>query len=54
MGDVVYYRDEEHHLGLEVKRGTIRLTSREFNEWIVRCKPFPVKLALALLLATLL
>ncbi|WP_143434317.1 hypothetical protein [Hydrogenophaga sp. H7] len=35
IGDVVYYQDEEHHLGLEVKLGTIRLTKREFNEWIV-------------------
>ncbi|MBE0586460.1 MAG: hypothetical protein IH617_00265 [Hydrogenophaga sp.] len=35
MGDVVYYQDEKHRLGLEVKLGVIRLTRREFNEWIV-------------------
>jgi hypothetical protein len=35
LGDVVYYRDEKHHLGIEVKLGTIRLTKKEFNEWIV-------------------
>lgn len=35
LGDVVYYRDGRHHFGIEVKLGTVRLTKREFNEWIV-------------------
>lgn len=35
LGDVVYYRDGRHHIGIEVKLGTIRLTRREFNDWIV-------------------
>lgn len=35
IGDVVYYQDEKHHFGIEVKLGTVRLTRREFNEWIV-------------------
>ena len=35
IGDVVYYKDQEHRLCIEVKLGTIRLTKREFNEWIV-------------------
>jgi hypothetical protein len=35
LGDVVYYRDGKHHFGIEVKLGTIRLTKKEFNEWIV-------------------
>ena len=34
LGDVVYYRDAEHHYGVEVKIGTIRLTKREFNRWV--------------------
>ena len=34
FGDVVYYEDEKHHLGIEVKLKTIRLTSGEFNSWI--------------------
>jgi hypothetical protein len=36
LGDVVYYRDGLHHFGIEVKLGTVRLTVREFNEWIVQ------------------
>ena len=35
LGDVVYYLDGKHHFGIEVKLGVIRLTKREFNEWIV-------------------
>lgn len=35
LGDVVYYRDNQHHLGIEVKLGTVRLTRGEFNGWIV-------------------
>ena len=35
LGDVVYYRDGRHHFGIEVKLGTVRLTKREFNEWVV-------------------
>jgi len=35
LGDVVYYKDGQHHFGVEVKLGTARLTKREMNEWIV-------------------
>ncbi len=35
IGDVVYYQENEHQLGIEVKLGTIRLTKGEFNKWIV-------------------
>ena len=35
LGDVVYYQDGRHHFGIEVKLDTVRLTKREFNEWIV-------------------
>ncbi|QCZ94674.1 hypothetical protein [Salinimonas iocasae] len=35
IGDVVYYKDHEHQLGIEVKLGTVRLTKNEFNTWIV-------------------
>jgi len=35
LGDVVYYKDGKHHFGIEAKLGTIRLTKREFNKWIV-------------------
>lgn len=35
IGDVVYYKDEQHHFGIEVKLGTVRLTKNEFNSWIV-------------------
>ena len=35
IGDVVYYQDNEHQLGIEVKLETIRLTKNEFNKWIV-------------------
>ena len=35
LGDVVYYKDGQHHFGIEVKLGTVRLTKREMNEWIV-------------------
>ena len=34
IGDVVYYDAGKHQHGLEVKLGTIRLTSGEFNSWI--------------------
>jgi hypothetical protein len=34
LGDVVYYRDGKHHLGIEAKVGVIRLTTGEFNNWI--------------------
>jgi len=34
-GDVVYHRNGRHRFGIEVKLGTVRLTKREFNEWIV-------------------
>lgn len=36
IGDVVYYKDNEHQFGIEVKLGTIQLTKGEFNEWIVK------------------
>ena len=39
IGDIVYYRDDRHYFGIEVKLGTVRLTKREFNEWIVRNDP---------------
>jgi|WetSurMetagenome_2_1015567.scaffolds.fasta_scaffold111283_1 hypothetical protein len=35
IGDVVYYNDQEHQLGIEVKLKKIRLTKREFNAWVV-------------------
>ena len=38
LGDIVYYQDGKHHFGIEVKLGVIRLTKREFNEWIVEDK----------------
>jgi len=34
-GDIVYFKNGDHHLGIEVKFGTIRLTKNEFNSWIV-------------------
>lgn len=38
VGDVVYYDSGKHQHGLEVKLETIRLTSGEFNNWIVSNK----------------
>ncbi len=38
VGDVVYYDAGKHQHGLEVKLGTVRLTSGEFNSWIVSMK----------------
>jgi hypothetical protein len=35
FGDVVYYENAQHHYGIEVKLGTVRLTKREFNHWVV-------------------
>ncbi|MCK5148317.1 hypothetical protein KAR48_16285 [bacterium] len=35
IGDVAYYKGQDYQLCIEVKLGTIRLTKREFNEWIV-------------------
>lgn len=35
VGDVVYFKDGSHKLGIEVKLRTIRLTKTEFNNWIV-------------------
>jgi hypothetical protein len=35
FGDVVYFRDNKHHFGIEVKLDVIRLTKGEFNKWIV-------------------
>jgi len=35
IGDIVYFKDGDHHLGIEVKFETIRLTKNEFNSWIV-------------------
>lgn len=34
-GDIVYFKNGSHHLGIEVKLGTVRLTKNEFNSWIV-------------------
>ncbi len=39
IGDVAYYRDHGHQFGIEVKLGTVRLTAREFNEWVVKAEP---------------
>ncbi|MCK4830313.1 hypothetical protein KA005_82105 [bacterium] len=35
IGDIVYFKEGSHHLGIEVKFGTVRLTKNEFNSWIV-------------------
>lgn len=35
IGDVIYFKDGAHRCGIEVKLGTIRLTTNEFNKWIV-------------------
>lgn len=35
IGDVVYYDNGSHQHGIEVKLGVIRLTSAEYNRWIV-------------------
>ena len=35
LGDVVYYKDNKHHFGIEVKLETVRLTRREYNHWIL-------------------
>ena len=34
-GDIVYFEEGRHSLGIEVKFGSIRLTKNEFNSWIV-------------------
>ena len=34
-GDIVYFDDGKHRLGIEVKFDTIRLTVNEFNSWII-------------------
>ncbi len=35
QGDVVYFKEGKHAIGIEVKLGTIRLTANEFNKWIL-------------------
>ncbi|MBU1863913.1 MAG: hypothetical protein KKH94_09645 [Candidatus Omnitrophica bacterium] len=35
IGDIVYFKNGNHYLGIEVKFGTIRLTRNEFNNWVV-------------------
>lgn len=35
IGDVIYFENSDHRLGIEVKLGTVRLTRAEFNGWIV-------------------
>jgi hypothetical protein len=35
-GDIVYFKNGKHQLGIEVKYKTIRFTKNEFNSWIVR------------------
>lgn len=35
VGDVVYYEDNEHQFGIEVKFETVRLTKNEFNSWVL-------------------
>ena len=39
LGDVVYYRNERHHYGIEIKLESIDLTKREFNNWIANHDP---------------
>src|SRR5258708_4886917 len=34
IGDIVYYKDGQHHFGIEAKLKGIRLTAAEFNNWI--------------------
>lgn len=34
-GDIVYYENNQHKLGIEAKLGKIHLTPNEFNQWIV-------------------
>jgi hypothetical protein len=34
IGDIVYYKDGQHHFGIEAKLKAIRLTAAEFNNWI--------------------
>jgi hypothetical protein len=34
-GDIVYFKNGNHHLGIEVKFETVRLTKNEFNSWVV-------------------
>ena len=38
LGDVVYYKNNKHHFGIEIKLESISLTKREFNEWIAAPK----------------
>ena len=35
IGDIVYYKDGQHHFGIEAKLKEIRLTAAEFNNWIL-------------------
>lgn len=35
IGDVIFFENGSHRLGIEVKLGTVRLTRAEFNSWIV-------------------
>jgi hypothetical protein len=35
IGDIVYYKDGQHHFGIEAKLEEIRLTAAEFNNWIL-------------------
>ena len=39
LGDVVYYRNDRHHCGIEIKLESIDLTKKEFNNWIARHDP---------------
>lgn len=38
-GDVAYYDSGDNQHGIEVKIGTIRLPSGEFNRWVVSLQP---------------
>jgi len=33
-GDIVYFKNGYHHLGIEVKYDKIHLTKKEFNNWV--------------------
>lgn len=35
LGDIIYCRDGQHHFSIEAKLQVVRLTVREYNDWIV-------------------
>lgn len=36
QGDIVYFARGRHHFGIEIKYEQVRLTAREYNNWIVQ------------------